>query len=57
MAMEGDPKAGLKMLEEGFARQREIATTGDFPTYPCLLTEVLARLVIPRLADRNPCAP
>ena len=29
------------MIEEGFARQREVASTEDFPVYLCLLAEAL----------------
>ena len=43
-AMSGEPRAGLKLLEEGFARQREVATNEDFPVYLCLLSEVLGLL-------------
>jgi hypothetical protein len=39
-----DPAAGLAMLEEGFARQREMATSEDYPVYLCLLAGVLTRL-------------
>jgi predicted ATPase len=41
IAIREDPLAGLKMLEEGFARQREIVTAEDFPVYLCLLAEAL----------------
>jgi len=44
-----DPDAGLRMLEEGFARQREIATTEDFPVYLCLLAEAL--IVVGKAGD------
>lgn len=44
IAVQGDPAAGLKMLEEGFARQREVCTNEDFPVYLCLLAEVLTML-------------
>jgi class 3 adenylate cyclase/predicted ATPase len=43
-ALEGDPVAGLSMLEDGFARQREVCTNEDFPVYLCLLAEVLTML-------------
>ena len=43
-AMSGEPGPGLKLLEEGFARQREVATNEDFPVYLCLLSEVLGLL-------------
>jgi len=41
IAIRQDPAAGLKMLEEGFARQREVVTAEDFPVYLCLLAEAL----------------
>ena len=50
MAVEGDSLAGLKMIEEGFARQREVCTNEDFPIYLCLLAEVLTLNGKPDLA-------
>jgi predicted ATPase len=44
IATQGDASAGLKMLEDGFARQREVCTNEDFPVYLCLLAEVLTML-------------
>ena len=44
MGIEGDPSAGLTLIEEGFARQREVSTNEDFPIYLCLLSEVLIKL-------------
>lgn len=44
LANRSDPQAGLRLIEEGFARQREIATNEDFPVYLCVLAEVLTRL-------------
>ena len=41
VATQQDPAAGIQMLEEGFARQREIVTAEDFPVYLCLLAEAL----------------
>jgi len=43
MAMSEDLPAGRAMLEEGFARQRDIGTDEDFPIYLSLLAEVLLR--------------
>ncbi len=37
----GDPAAGLHLLEEGFARQRDIGTSEDFPIYVALQAEML----------------
>jgi predicted ATPase len=50
LAMQGDPGAGLKMLEEGLARQHEIATNEDYPVYLSLLAEVLIALGRPEEA-------
>jgi predicted ATPase len=41
VAMRGDADDGLKMLEEGFAAQRDIGTSEDFPIYVCLLADAL----------------
>ena len=41
IALKENAAAGLKLLEEGFARQREIVTAEDFPVYLCLLAEAL----------------
>lgn len=41
IAISEDAEAGLTMLEEGFAREREITTAEDFPVYLCLLAEAL----------------
>jgi predicted ATPase len=49
-AIGGDSAAGLTLLEEGFARQREVCTNEDFPVYLCLLTEVLTAMGKPDLA-------
>lgn len=43
LAMSEDPAAGLRLLEEGVARQRDIGTDEDFPIYLSLLAEVLLR--------------
>ena len=40
----GEPVAGLRMLEDGWDRQREIATNEDYPVYLCLMAEVLTAL-------------
>ncbi|MCC2653591.1 MAG: hypothetical protein K0Q60_3757, partial [Microvirga sp.] len=58
-AVEGETAAGLAMLEEGFARQREVCTNEDFPVYLCLLTEVLTAqkrpdLAVARILDELP---
>jgi class 3 adenylate cyclase/predicted ATPase len=49
-AIEGETAAGLAMLEEGFARQREVCTNEDFPVYLCLLAEVLTKQGKPEVA-------
>jgi hypothetical protein len=59
VATHQDPMAGLTMLEEGFARQREIATTEDFPVYLCLLAEALTAVgkpeeAVERIARERP---
>ena len=41
LAMSEDPSAGLKLLDEGIARQRDIGTDEDFPVYLSMLAEVL----------------
>jgi predicted ATPase len=43
VAMRDDPLGGLRTLEEGLARQREIGTLEDLPVYVCLHAEALAR--------------
>ena len=48
--MRDDPAAGLRTLEEGLARQREIGTLEDFPVYVCLHAEALARAGQPERA-------
>jgi predicted ATPase len=42
LATQSDPAAGLEMLEEGLARQQEVATSEDFSVYLCLQAEALA---------------
>jgi len=42
VATQSDAQAGVKMLEEGFARQQEVATSEDFSVYLCLQAEALA---------------
>jgi predicted ATPase/class 3 adenylate cyclase len=42
VAAQGDAAAGLRTLQEGFDRQRQIGTKEDFPIYCCLLAEALA---------------
>jgi class 3 adenylate cyclase/predicted ATPase len=42
-ALHGDTTAGLALLEDGIARQRDIGTDEDFPIYLSLLAEVLIR--------------
>ncbi len=44
VATQGDPARGLQMIEAGFARQRDIATSEDFPVYLCLLAETLGKV-------------
>ncbi len=41
VTMRGDPAAGLRILEDGFARQQDIGTTEDFSLYVCLRAEVM----------------
>jgi class 3 adenylate cyclase/predicted ATPase len=41
LAVSEDMSAGLRMLQDGFARQRDIGTEEDFPVYVSLLGEVL----------------
>jgi predicted ATPase len=41
LAVSEDVNAGLRMLQEGIARQRDIGTEEDFPVYVSLLGEVL----------------
>jgi predicted ATPase len=48
--MRDDPVLGLRTLEEGLARQREIGTLEDFPIYVCLHAEALARAGRPEQA-------
>jgi class 3 adenylate cyclase/predicted ATPase len=50
VAMQDDPMQGVRILEEGLARQREIGTLEDFPIYICLLAEALARAGKPERA-------
>jgi class 3 adenylate cyclase/predicted ATPase len=42
-AVSEDLDAGLRMLQDGIARQRDIGTEEDFPVYMSLLGEVLLR--------------
>jgi predicted ATPase len=42
VAMLEDPKAGLRILEDGFARQQDIGTTEDFSVYLCLRAEAMS---------------
>ncbi len=41
VATREDPVIGLRFLQEGFAMQKDIGTTEDFPIYVCLLAEAL----------------
>jgi ATP/maltotriose-dependent transcriptional regulator MalT len=41
VAMLGDPAGGLRILEDGFARQQDIGTMEDFSLYLCLRAEVM----------------
>ena len=41
IATQRDPTAGLRMIEEGLARQRATATDEDYSVYLCLLAEAL----------------
>ena len=40
-AVREDPAGGLRLLQEGFARQKDIGTSEDFPIYVCLHAEAL----------------
>ena len=42
VAMQDDPAAGLRILEDGFARQQDIGTTEDFSLYLCLRAEAMS---------------
>ena len=42
VATQEDPAGGLRTIEEGLARQRDINTSEDFPIYFCLFAEALA---------------
>jgi len=44
VAAAGEPESGLRILEQGWARQREIATNEDYPVYLCLMADVLTAL-------------
>jgi predicted ATPase len=41
VAMLGDPAGGLRILEDGFARQQDIGTMEDFSLYLCLRAEAM----------------
>ncbi len=41
-ARRGNPQ-GLEMIEQGFTRQREVASTEDFPVYLCLQADAMIR--------------
>ena len=41
VALRGDPAAGLRILEDGFARQQDIGTMEDFSLYLCLRAEAM----------------
>ena len=41
VAMQDDAGAGLRILEDGFARQQDIGTTEDFSLYLCLRAEAM----------------
>ena len=43
-SLSGEQEQGLKMIEEGFAQQREVASTEDFPVYLCMMAEPLIAL-------------
>jgi class 3 adenylate cyclase/predicted ATPase len=43
VSMLDDTSSGLRMLQEGLAREREIGTLEDFPIYECLFAEAMAR--------------
>ncbi|WP_158744436.1 AAA family ATPase [Acidisphaera sp. L21] len=40
-AVQEDAAGGLRLLREGFARQKDIGTSEDFPIFVCLLAEAL----------------
>jgi class 3 adenylate cyclase/predicted ATPase len=41
IATREDPGIGLRILQDGFAMQKDIGTSEDFPIYVCLLAEAL----------------
>ncbi|MEJ1977087.1 MAG: AAA family ATPase [Acetobacteraceae bacterium] len=41
IAMREDPGIGLRILQDGFAMQKDIGTSEDFPIYVCLQAEAL----------------
>ncbi len=41
VVLRGDPAAGLRILEDGFARQQDIGTMEDFSLYLCLRAEAM----------------
>jgi class 3 adenylate cyclase len=49
-AMQGDPDTGLHLIDEGWARQTEIATNEDYPVYLCLMAETLTAMGRPEHA-------
>jgi predicted ATPase len=49
IATQEDPVTGLRMIEEGLARQRATATDEDYSVYLCLLAEAL---IAAKQADR-----
>jgi predicted ATPase len=53
VATQSDALSGLRMLEEGFARQQEVATSEDFSVYYCLQAEALAAAGQPDKALEN----
>jgi predicted ATPase len=50
LGMQEDPNRGLKLVEDGLARQRQIATEEDLSVYLCLLSELLIKLGRPEEA-------
>ena len=50
IAIQSDPKTGLRMIEEGLARQHVTATDEDYSVYLCLLGEALMAVGQPERA-------
>lgn len=53
LGMQEDPGRGLALIEEGLAKQRQVATDEDLAVYLCLLAEVLMALGRPEEAAQR----